>query len=62
MQLFREVRNQYRQSVRKAKNSFLKQRFASCSSNFKTFGTVGHHKIHGEKEHLLPAAHCTEAR
>uniref|UniRef100_A0A4W5JJP9 Reverse transcriptase domain-containing protein n=1 Tax=Hucho hucho TaxID=62062 RepID=A0A4W5JJP9_9TELE len=37
MQLFREVRNQYTQSVRKAKASFFKQKFASCSSNSKTF-------------------------
>ena len=32
MQLFSEVRNQYIQSVRKAKASFFKQKFASCSS------------------------------
>uniref|UniRef100_A0A8K9VC74 Reverse transcriptase domain-containing protein n=1 Tax=Oncorhynchus mykiss TaxID=8022 RepID=A0A8K9VC74_ONCMY len=37
MQLFREVRNQYTQSVRKAKASFFKQKFASCSSNSKKF-------------------------
>ena len=37
MQLFREVRNQYTQSVRKAKASFFKQKFASCSTNLKMF-------------------------
>jgi hypothetical protein len=37
MQLFREVRNQYTQAVRKAKASFFKQKFASCSTNFKKF-------------------------
>ena len=37
IQLFKEVRNQYTQSVRKAKASFFKQKFASCSSNYKTF-------------------------
>uniref|UniRef100_A0A8C7KU43 Reverse transcriptase domain-containing protein n=1 Tax=Oncorhynchus kisutch TaxID=8019 RepID=A0A8C7KU43_ONCKI len=37
MQLFREVRNQYTQSVRKAKASFFRQKFASCSSNSKKF-------------------------
>jgi hypothetical protein len=37
MQLFREVRNQYTQSVRKAKASFFKQKFASCSSNSQKF-------------------------
>uniref|UniRef100_A0A8K9WZI4 Reverse transcriptase domain-containing protein n=1 Tax=Oncorhynchus mykiss TaxID=8022 RepID=A0A8K9WZI4_ONCMY len=37
MQLFREVRNQYTQSVRKAKASFFRQKFASCSSNSKNF-------------------------
>ena len=31
MQLFREVRNQYTQSVRKAKASFFKQKFARCT-------------------------------
>jgi hypothetical protein len=36
MQLFREVRNQYTQSVRNAKASFFKQKFASCSCNSKT--------------------------
>ena len=30
--IFREVRNQYTQSVRKAKASFFRQKFASCSS------------------------------
>ena len=33
--VYREVRNQYSQSVRKAKASFFKQKFASCSSNSK---------------------------
>uniref|UniRef100_A0A8K9V676 Reverse transcriptase domain-containing protein n=1 Tax=Oncorhynchus mykiss TaxID=8022 RepID=A0A8K9V676_ONCMY len=37
MQLFREVRNQCTQSVRNAKASFFKQKFASCSSNSKIF-------------------------
>ena len=37
MQMFREVRNQYTQSVRKAKASLFKQKCASCSSNSKTF-------------------------
>ena len=37
MQLFREVRNQYTQSIRKAKASFFKQKFASCSTNSKKF-------------------------
>ena len=37
MQLFREVKNQYTQSVRKAKASFFKQKFASCSTNCKKF-------------------------
>jgi hypothetical protein len=37
MQLFREVRNQYKQSVRKPKASFFKQKFASYSSNSKRF-------------------------
>ncbi|XP_055747292.1 uncharacterized protein LOC129829557 [Salvelinus fontinalis] len=37
MQLFREVRNQYTQSVRKVKTSFFKQKCASCSSNSKRF-------------------------
>ena len=37
MQLFREVSNQYTQSVRKAKASFFKQKFVSCSSNSKKF-------------------------
>jgi hypothetical protein len=33
IQLFREVRNQYTQAVRKAKDSFFKQKFASCTTN-----------------------------
>jgi hypothetical protein len=37
MQLFREVRNQYTQAVRKAMASFFKQKFASCSTNSKKF-------------------------
>ena len=37
MQLFREVRNQHTQVVRKAKASFFKQKFASCSTNSKRF-------------------------
>ena len=37
MQLFREVRNKYTQSVRKAKASFFKQKFASSISNSKKF-------------------------
>jgi hypothetical protein len=37
MQLFREVRNQYTQAVRKAKASFFKQKFASCNTNSKKF-------------------------
>jgi hypothetical protein len=37
MQLFREVRNQYTQAVRKAKARFFKQKFASCSTNSKQF-------------------------
>uniref|UniRef100_A0A673ZBM9 Reverse transcriptase domain-containing protein n=1 Tax=Salmo trutta TaxID=8032 RepID=A0A673ZBM9_SALTR len=37
MQLFREVRNKYTQAVRKAKASFFKQKFASCSTNSKMF-------------------------
>ena len=37
LQLFREVRNQYTQSVRKTKASFFKQKFASCSSKSKKF-------------------------
>jgi hypothetical protein len=40
MQLFREVRNQYTQSVRKAKDSFFKQKFAFCSSNSKRFWDI----------------------
>jgi hypothetical protein len=41
MQLFEEVRNQYRQTVRKAKASIFKQKCTSCSTNSKTFwGTV----------------------
>uniref|UniRef100_A0A8C7RRI2 Reverse transcriptase domain-containing protein n=1 Tax=Oncorhynchus mykiss TaxID=8022 RepID=A0A8C7RRI2_ONCMY len=35
MQLFMEVRNKYTQAVRKAKASFFKQKFASCSTNSK---------------------------
>ena len=37
MELFREVRNQYTQSVRKAKASFFKQKSASCGTNSKKF-------------------------
>jgi hypothetical protein len=37
MQLFREVKNQYTQAVRKAKASFFKQKFASCNTNSKRF-------------------------
>jgi hypothetical protein len=37
MQLFKEVRNQYTQAVRKGKASFFKQKFASCSTNSKKF-------------------------
>jgi hypothetical protein len=37
IQLFREVRSQYTQAVRKAKASFFKQKFASCSTNSKRF-------------------------
>jgi hypothetical protein len=37
MLLFREVRNQYTQSIRKAKASVFKQKFASCSTNSKKF-------------------------
>jgi hypothetical protein len=37
MHLFREVRNLYTQAVRKAKASFFKQKFASCSTNSKKF-------------------------
>jgi hypothetical protein len=37
MQPFRQVRNQYTQAVRKAKASFFKQKFASCSTNSKKF-------------------------
>ncbi|XP_070295915.1 probable RNA-directed DNA polymerase from transposon BS isoform X1 [Salvelinus sp. IW2-2015] len=37
MQLFREVRNQYKQAIRKAKASFFKQKFASCNTNSKKF-------------------------
>ena len=37
MQLFTEVRNKYTQAVRKAKASFFKQKFASCSTNSKQF-------------------------
>ena len=35
--LFREVRNQYTQAVRKAKASFFKQKFAYCNTNSKKF-------------------------
>jgi hypothetical protein len=59
MQLFREVRNQYTQSVRKFKASFFKQKFASCGTNSQKFWDTVNPM---EKEHLLPAAHCTEAR
>jgi hypothetical protein len=37
MQLFREVKNQYKQKVRKAKASYFKQKFVSCSTNSKKF-------------------------
>ena len=37
MQLFWEVRNQYTQAVRKAKDSVSKQKFAPCSTNSKKF-------------------------
>ena len=37
MQLFREVRNKYTRAVRKAKASFFKQKFASCSTNSTKF-------------------------
>jgi hypothetical protein len=37
MQLFREIRNKYTQAVSKAKASFFKQKFASCSTNSKKF-------------------------
>jgi hypothetical protein len=37
MKQFREVRNRYTQSVRKAKASFFKQKFAPYSSNSKKF-------------------------
>jgi hypothetical protein len=37
MQLFREVRNEYTQSIRKAKAIIFKQKFASCSTNSKKF-------------------------
>jgi hypothetical protein len=37
MQLFREVKNQYTQVVRKAKASFFKQKCVSCSTNSKKF-------------------------
>ena len=40
MQLFREVRNQYTQAVRKAKASFFKQKFASCNTNSKKFWDI----------------------
>jgi hypothetical protein len=40
MQLFREVRSQYTQSVRKAKASIFKQKFSSCSTNSKK--VLGH--------------------
>ena len=36
-QLFREVRNQHTQAVRKSKGSFFKQKFASCRTNSKKF-------------------------
>jgi hypothetical protein len=37
MQLFREDRNQYTQSVRKAKATYFKHIFASCNTNSKRF-------------------------
>jgi hypothetical protein len=37
MQLFRGIRNQYTQAVRKARASFFKQKFATCSTNSKKF-------------------------
>ena len=37
MQLFRKVRNQYTQAVRKAKANFFKQKCASFSTNYKMF-------------------------
>ena len=37
MQLFSEVRNQYTQSVRKAKASFFKQKCSSCNTKSKKF-------------------------
>ena len=41
IKLFREVRNQYTESVRKAKACFFKQKFASCCTNSqKSWDTV----------------------
>jgi hypothetical protein len=40
MQLFSEVRSNYTQAVRKAKPSFFKQKFASCSTNSNKFGDI----------------------
>jgi hypothetical protein len=40
MQLFREVRNQYTQAVRKAKASFFKQKCISCNTNSKKFWDI----------------------
>jgi hypothetical protein len=45
MKLFSEVRNQFTQSVRKAKTSFFKRKFASCSTNSKRFWDT---KVYGE--------------
>ena len=40
MHIFREARNQYTQAVRRAKASFFKQKFASCTQTQNSSGTL----------------------
>ena len=56
MQLFREVRNQYAQSVRIAKASFFKQKFASCRTySKKLWDTVKSMENKNTSSHLPTA-------
>jgi hypothetical protein len=54
MQLFREVQNQYTRAVRKAKASFFKQKFASCSTNSKKFTQIQIADVLKELQNLDP--------
>jgi hypothetical protein len=56
MQLFREVRKKYTQSVRKAKASFFKQKCASCSTNYKKFRDTVKSMENKSTSSQLPAA------